>query len=334
MSQRVYVGGESFGRDRGYLLGRIKFWRQGGISRLPDGCILCVIGERELADLSVYLGCGMRIAGVIIQGSARRASLLALGVPCFLSSCELCASRLDGHIALIDFDSSRLLLDPEFEVLSEYAKREASARNEARARGGILQSASKLAAQGDLFEATLSLIEQSGAVPICISLELNGADCESVASDIEALFRAAVYGEISIMLAGFCSPSQTESANTLLHSVFCELESEGREVNGCVARGLLIDSPIWLTERHRLGRWDFLCFDFDMLTCRLLGIGGEDELDPSRTDSLCRFWEDYREAFCGTERAELRAICRDIRYRELFFDWVDFMNVKEIYGLN
>ena len=154
-----------------------------------------------------------------------------------------------------------------------------------------------------------------------------------MARDAEALFRAAVYGEISIMLSGFCSPCEIESANALLHSVFCELEAEGREINGCVAHGLLIDAPIWLTERQRLGRCDFLCFDFDLLTSRLLGVEVMEELKKTHIDSLCRFWESYREAFCGIEGAELRAISRAQNSKELFYDWVDFMNISEIYDL-
>ena len=334
MSQRVYVGGVSVGCECGYLLGRIKFWKRGEISRLCEGCILCVPTERGLHEVVGWIGCGMRIAGIILTFSACRSELTALTVPCFIADGELLESALDGHIALIDFGTSRLLLDPGMEALSEYTGRDEQTQRRADVKKGILKSTRELSRSGDLFEGTLSLIEQSGAVPICISLELNVADRESVASDTEALFRAAVYGEISIMLAGFCSPSQIERVSTLMHSVFCELESEGREINGCVARGLLIDAPIWLTERQRLGRCDFLCFDFDLLCSRLLGIEKREELAKEHIDSLCRFWEDYREAFCGTERAELRAICRDIRYRELFFDWVDFMNVKEIYGLN
>ena len=98
-----------------------------------------------------------------------------------------------------------------------------------------------------------------------------------------------------------------------------------------MSRGILIDAPIWLCERHRLGKCDFICFDFDLLTSRLLGIKTDEKLKRAQVDSLCRFWEDYRSAYFGSERAELRAVSRDPALRELFFDWAEFMNIVEIY---
>lgn len=333
MSRRVYVIGESVGCGSSCVLGRIKFWRRGGISRLPDGCILCVRSEWDLREVAAWVGCGMRIAGLIALYPGCSASLAALPLPCFIASCELCEGTLDGRIALIDPRASRLLIDPDLETLSEYAKVERASITGAGAKKGVLRSASELSLRegGDIFEGMLELIEYNCTGSLCISLEVARGSVEKLREEAEAIFRAAVYGDISVMLTGFRAPQEVSEANSLLHSVFCELEAEGREVNGCVARGILIDAPIWLGERQRLGGRDFICFDFDLITSRLLGSKTGCALDSAQTDSLCRFWEDYRSAVCSYERAELRAVSHSAALRELFYEWVDFMNIREIY---
>lgn len=331
MSKNVCFCGESVGKESAYLLGRIRLWRRGGISRLPVGCVLLLSSERDICEVRVWLGCGMRVAGAIIPHAARRSPLAPLSVPCFFAEEKLFERELDGRIVLIDFCASKLFLDPDLDTLDAYARREEKSGLSASVKRGILRSAKELAAGGELFENALALMEKNYPTSLCVSLDTSQLTCESFAKDAEALFCAAVYGELSIMLAGFSSPSETERATSLLYSSFCELEAEGREVNGCVSRGILIDAPIWLCERHRLGKCDFICFDFDLLAARLLGVETGAELKRAQVDSLCRFWEDYRSAYFGSERAELRAVSRDLRLRELFFDWAEFMNIVEIY---
>lgn len=324
-----YICGETVGGE-GYLIGRLRLWRRGGIARSSEDAILCLFCERDVSEALEYLARGGRAAGILVCGGIPR-RFAGLRLPCLVIREELSEFALDGHVALIDLDGSRILLDPGLEALSEYARREEGEHSGARARRGRLCSAHELSLGGDIFEGALGLLESNAERGLCVSLELSSTDRDRLWSESEALLLAAVYGELSIMLSDFCSASELGEASALLHSVFCELEAEGREVNGCVARGILIDSPIWLWQRARLGRCDFICFDFDRLTYRMLGIGGDGELGRGRTDTLCRFWEDCRASVFASERAELRAVSRSKYLRELFFDWVDFMNIGEIY---
>ena len=324
-----YICGETVG-GTGYLIGRLRLWRRGGVTRGSEDAILCLFCERDVSEALEYLARGGRAVGILVFDviSHRLASLC---LPCLVIREELSPCALDGRIALIDLEGSRLLLDPGLEALSEYARRDEDEHSGTRARLGRLCSAHELSLGGDIFEGALGLLESDAERGLCVSLELSRTDRECLRGESEALFLAAVYGEISIMLSGFGSAGELFEANALLHSVFCELEAEGREVNGCVARGILVDSPIWLWQRARLGRCDFICFDFDRLTYRLLGLCGDCRLERGQIDTLCRFWEDCRASVFASERAELRALSRSQSLRELFFDWVDFMNISEIY---
>lgn len=324
-----YICGETVGGE-GYLIGRLRLWRRGGIARSSDDAILCLFCERDVNEAFEYLARGGRAAGILVCGIVLRRSV-SICLPCLVIREDPSPCALDGHIALIDLDRSQLLLDPGLEALSEYARREENDRLGSRARRGRFCSARELSLGGDIFESALGLLDSDTERGLCVSLELSSTDRERLRSEGEALLLAAVYGEVSIMFSDFCSVGELCEANALLHSVFCELEAEGREVNGCVARGFLIDSPIWLWQRARLGRCDFICLDFDRLTHRLLGTCGDGALGRGQTDTLCRFWEDCRASVFASERAELRAISRSESLRELFFDWVDFMNIGEIY---
>ena len=51
---------------------------------------------------------------------------------------------------------------------------------------------------------------------------------------VEALFRAAIYGNISLILGGVCSYRAARRAFELLHGSFCRLSEEGREFNGYI----------------------------------------------------------------------------------------------------
>jgi hypothetical protein len=284
-------------------------------------------------EVKKWLNCGLRAAGVIIPRRIRSASLLA-DIPCFLIDGELSESSLDGRVAMIDLSRACLMIDPDFETLERYTRQNECTDPFFKIRKGRLYSADELsgATEGDMLENILSLIEENSPRGLCISLDLSRYAEERFEAQAEALFRAAVYGEISMMFSKFRSSEEIRRGTEKIYSVFCELEKQGREINGCVARGFLIDSPIWLFERRMFGKSDFICFDFDRLSAGLLGVPESSALsDGNAADTLCRFWENYHFSYYAHERAELRAVSRRFYNSKLFCDWVEFMNLGEIY---
>ncbi len=273
----------------------------------------------------------------------------------FLGIGQQIAPEVDRRIALIDFTHGKLIIDPRLDTLDRYARakqeelpalpsvKEGIIGNRALINdclhrnlydgGGLLCRADDIAAIGDFFDITLALTESISSGELCVRISAPDKEGADVFCDrIDVLFRSAVYGELSVMLDDYRSIADIERAVKLMYKSYCRLEDEGREVNAALARGLMIDSPIWLIERRNLPRVDFLCFDFDKLCAALLGISTEEAIcDPSAVETLCKFWEDYRRANQSHERAELRAKSERSFESKLFWDWVEFMGIREIY---
>jgi hypothetical protein len=154
---------------------------------------------------------------------------------------------------------------------------------------------------------------------------------ERFCDSAEALFRAAVYGDMSLFIGGICSQNEVRHAFELLHGCFCRLLEDGREFNGYIAKGILISSPVLLLDALSLPRCDLLCLDFSLLSARLTGAEDRESLLRSREELRC-FWETWKaenETLCRSR--ELRAICKTADADAFFFDWVEFMNISEVY---
>ena len=228
--------------------------------RSSEEAILCLLCERDVSEALEYFALGGRAVGLLVFDAAPN-RLASLCLPCLVIREELSPCALDGHIALIDLERSRLLLDPGLEALSEYARRDEDGHSGSRARLGRLCSAHELSLGGDIFEGALGFLESDTERGLCVSLELSRTDRERLRGESEALFLAAVYGEISIMLSGFDSAGELFEANALLHSVFCELEAEGKIYCRCEKD----DAPD--DDRYEVE----LCGDGMIVSCRKCG---------------------------------------------------------------
>ena len=90
------------------------------------------------------------------------------------------------------------------------------------------------------------------------------------AEEIRAAMRSGVYGNISLLFGGILSEGHlTEALDTLCHA-FCELELDGREFNGYLPRGLLVDTPYLLWIAEELRGVDFLVYDLPALARRAI----------------------------------------------------------------
>lgn len=87
-------------------------------------------------------------------------------------------------------------------------------------------------------------------------------DFEFMRAQIRALFRAAVYGNFSILCERVQSRWEYERFSNLINKIFCELESESREFNGYIQKGILISSPLSAFCAPDCTA-DFFCIDLD-----------------------------------------------------------------------
>lgn len=342
------------------IIGRLRIVTGDGSICCRESSVLYFRSRRVLQGALQSIDRSGQIAGVIcIEDIASQEMLGRLSeekTPYFLlSAADDLAIDTDGRIALIDFGNERLIIDPTLDTLDRYSRGSADERLVARRvkesvigdrsviedrlhcnsrdGGGMLCDADDISAAGDFFESAMSLAESTSEGGLCIRLSASRRESEDAFCErIDALFRSAVYGELSVALEGYRSIADVERAVRLMYKSYCRLEDEGREVNSALARGLMIDSPIWLLERRNLPRIDFLCFDFDKLCAGLLGISPQEAVrDPSAVATLCKFWEDYRRSNQSHERAELRAKSERLFKSELFSDWAEFMEISEIY---
>lgn len=357
--ERSY-GGRAGAFEPNIIIGRLRIVSGDGSVCCRESSVLYFRSRRALHGVLQNMDRSGQIVGVICAEEIVSQELLVRlseqKTPYFLlGATDDLASDTDGRIALIDFVNGRLIIDPTLDTLDRYARLGSDERLTVRGvkesvigdrsviedrlhrnscdGGGLLCDADDISEAGDFFETAMSLAESASDGGLCIRLGVPWRESEDAFCErIDVLFRSAVYGELSVALEGYRSIADVEHAVRLMYKSYCRLEDEGREVNAALARGLIIDSPIWLLERRNLPRIDFLCFDFDRLCAGLLGISPQEAVrDPSAVATLCKFWEDYRRANQSHERAELRAKSERLFESELFSDWVEFMEISEIY---
>ncbi|MBP3370353.1 MAG: hypothetical protein J6L85_06335 [Clostridia bacterium] len=352
--------GAAFMLDGKTVIGRLRILSGEDNIFFRESSILCFRSERALRRAMPYFERAGQLLAVICAESIMSGELLheleGMGIAYFLlSSGEEIPDTVEGRIAIIDASVGRLIIDPRIDTLDRYSPRYKEDGEDAfgikrsvtssaqelseylsggrRDSGGILCRAEDIAAKGDFFEGALALTEMSPSGSLCVRVSVPDTDGEdSFCERIDVLFRSAVYGEVSVMLEGYRSAADIERAVRLMYKSYCRLENEGREINTHLARGLMVDSPIWLTGQSDLSGFDFLCSDFDRLCGLLLGVSPIDALrDRELAGTLCRFWENYRRTHQFHGRTELRAKSDLLFDSKIFIDWVDFMEIGEVY---
>ena len=98
---------------------------------------------------------------------------------------------------------------------------------------------------------------------------------------LRALLRASVYGRFSLLFRGILTDEDINGAMRCLHRAFCELESEGREFNGYIPRGWVIDTPLLLCSPIHISGADTVCLDVERLSRLLTAMS-----DPCNTREL------------------------------------------------
>ena len=254
-----------------------------------------------------------------------------------------------GRVALIDAQRDVLIVDPDIDTLNCYAEDNRISRSALPERIALWQDSSygltvkkersgksvlvrgiESVSHTELFDALADIAEEFCGLPITIGIDLSAAG-DGFDERIEAIFRSAVYGNFSLMLENYRSESDIFLARDRLSGVFCALESEGREFNGYLRKGLLLSAPIWLMQNIAHGKADFICFDFDRLTAALLGLELcelQSAEFPKR--ELFRAWESYLLSFAPS--CELCAEAESLGNSPIFREWCAIAGIDKIFG--
>ena len=130
-----------------------------------------------------------------------------------------------------------------------------------------------------LYELCAELAEGRADLPITVTIPFDrrSAAHDRFRAQIRGLFRGAVFGSFSLLVDGILTEGDLKRAKEQIHRAFCELESEGREFDGYLPKGVRIDTPLLLGEPLSVGGLDFVCVDLGRLVRRMIGQTEPDE---------------------------------------------------------
>lgn len=343
-SEELHISGISPRACASFVAGRVLIWGENALGDRGESSIICIL-DGESAPMPSELTSASPPAALVISPCALSPALLSFAassaIPFIIlnqTPQNLCFQ--EGKIALLDTESGVLIIDPSIETLNRYPQCRACELAGDSAFGGLRlhkeQSKSKFLLEApfplELFDALTDISERFGAPPITLSLSVprSKREEEEFCEVTDALFRAAVYGDLSVMIKDFVSDAELSYAFSLMHAVFCRLQQEGREFNGYVKKGALISSPSQLMRRVRLWRPDFLCFELEALLCRAFGCSVEQLCASAEIRSEAReIWRHYLEDFAPECVFSLR--CRELCDTELFRDFVSFARIRDVY---
>ncbi len=276
------LSGICLGTQSSPVAGRVISWERAEITP-PSTAYLAVCRHHlpQQADTDM--------TGIIWLGNALPPAdcLTALSCP-ILALSELVESDL-GQIAILDPTESKLLLSPDLEALRQYTL-QASAHSiettipspvylhgkmlrlsaavtsgntllQSEAEGWLIES--PVGSEGSIYECYCDMADRAAGTPITAIIQSGSQEIEEerLHAKLRALFRSSVYGRFSILFRGILTEHHLRDTMNTLHRVFCELESEGREFNGYIPKGIVLDAPLLLLDPPRLDAWDLLCID-------------------------------------------------------------------------
>ena len=89
--------------------------------------------------------------------------------------------------------------------------------------------------------------------------------------EIKAIFRAAVYGNVSLLFGNIFTNEDANEAKESANRAFRALLEEGHEFNGFLPKGILIDTPLALLSGISEQGFDFFCLDAKKISFLLMG---------------------------------------------------------------
>lgn len=264
------------------VMGKLCFPEKGMDAFRGEACLAVLSDSLPLSEESTVVGT------ILLSDLAVPATY-----PCPFLRLPSLSSEHHGKIALLDPQSGTLFISPDLSTLDRYAQALCSAcldSPSASRRSWVIHTPEEIArrdADGWLLELTAppdqnaeefyyeqycDAADRAMGTPIAAVVNLAADRApEQTREQIRALLRGAVYGRFSLLLRGILSPDGLRLGLEEVHRAFCELESEGRECNGYLPRGILIDTPMSLVcELSPMGL-DLIALDLPRLLPLLTG---------------------------------------------------------------
>ncbi len=273
-----------------------------------DAALLCLFEPLSFAYVSSYISLNPPI-GVIVSSSAVSASILSFlicsKIPyIILNDGPRFTNDSEGRAALLDTSRGMLVIDPQLETLNLYSEKTKDAYHNCKLPlasniSAVLSKSGKsflinidmTMSRDEMWEALCTFAESHPSQRLLVPLDVpyTGQE-ERFCEHMDALFCAAVYGNFSVLLSGVRNEKDISQTLRFMHKAFCRLEEQGREFNGYIKKGVLVDTPMWLFDFIYMQKLDIVCVDLDKIISKLLDIEVKNIiLTPRLEESIYRF---------------------------------------------
>lgn len=288
-SMQIFVGNIDMPKKEDqelYVIGRLVFFSSPSKLPLRDAFFAVVSAENEhlLPDSPNLLG--------VIRITDERSKTKISKRRCPVLTLNTLPYSNHGKIALLDICCKTLYVSPDIATVNRFNGRTPTGESSSfQARSiekngkqiklhttisdisslsewavGALVDSSKIPSESSALEDTLyelyrDIAEGHATMPITISANVGSHFAER----IRAIYRSAVWGDISLLLRGVLCPTDAKTALDRAHRAFCDLQAEGREFNGYIKKGLCIDTPYLLQSISDSRGIDFLVFDAERI---------------------------------------------------------------------
>ena len=259
--------GEGFPWCGGVAVGRLCF-TQKAMERDREAILwVCTSYPTNLPSSSV-------VGVVVVDGAGQSVPMApfvngpVLSIPCL-------KPELEGRIAILDSYRGALFVSPDLETLKAYGSQGALPSEEMRpptfyrhvreiprerhGEDGWLWEDDAAEEEDILFARYRAAAETHPGVPLVICASLGNV--HRLRGQLRAVYRGAVFGRFSLLFCGISTYGEWLSCLRICHEIFCDMESEGREFNGYLPRGILLDRGMTLLESFDTCRPDFLCVE-------------------------------------------------------------------------
>ncbi|MBO5203330.1 MAG: hypothetical protein J6B72_01795 [Clostridia bacterium] len=269
-----------------------------------DGArILIWDGDRELTEAALRGAVGVVFPKGLpdhrIKGALRIAEFCRL--PVLRVNCGLDSLISDAweKIAILDAAGQKLFVNPDLETINGYfgSRTRKKARNtcfmlqyegSAEAHEGaerfdgiaVGEEYTRGKSEEEIYELLCDIADKNTGTQIVAAAGFGGTD--EFCSAVRAIYRAGVWGRFSLLCCGVRTPEQADECISIIHREFCRLDTEGREFNGFIPKGIAVEAPLMLLSRPKHRMIDFFCADFDSLR-RLLSGSGDVNVGQERT---------------------------------------------------
>ncbi|MBQ9086429.1 MAG: hypothetical protein IJY47_04505 [Clostridia bacterium] len=224
------------------------------------------------------------VVGVLVLRKEGAPSRIVFPLPCPVLFVPELDESLEGKIAILDTHRQSVWVSPDLDTVRRYAEQREGAsksqkavrffawsedlpRGDRNAQGWILGERFSEGEEEVLFERYRAAAERNPGLPLTVCIPLG--EEEGTRLRLRSLYRGAVYGRFSLLFSRIATCEEWERCRVLCHEVFCDLESEGREFNGYLPRGILLDRGLPLLDSWSGREPDFLCVDGEGLFASL-----------------------------------------------------------------